>query len=68
MKITIELQGPCVCDICLRGPAFDTPLGFRCHTHWTIDLAAANPVPLPRDPAMLADLRSLWQNNLTPAC
>lgn len=59
MTIKIEIQGPCVCDLCLRGPAFDTPRGFRCQLHWTMDIAEDHPVPMPSDPAMVSDLEQL---------
>jgi len=54
-----EPEGPLSCGVCGAGLATMTPKGPRCNTCWDRDHAAANPVPLPNNPAMLKDLADL---------
>lgn len=52
-------DGPSYCAACGAWPARETPKGKLCHMCWCQDIAAANPVPLPSDRAMLSDLASI---------
>ena len=51
--------GPTLCDVCGQWPARRYPQGKRCHMCWCRDVAAANPVPLPSDPKMRAEIEAL---------
>jgi hypothetical protein len=52
-------EGPRFCGKCGAPHALPTAAGLRCYMCYSIDVAAANPVPLPKSKECLVDLASI---------